>query len=91
MIPPGAIAHILSISEEVATLGDLEKTVTSGFSKQTVLRVVTRVINTRELRFFAVECFLRLPGREEKGAIWRPERADRKTSVCTRLRGVHLG
>lgn len=51
MISPGAIADILGISDEVGTVGDLDRAVTRGFSKQAVLRMVARVtLNDREAK-----------------------------------------
>jgi putative toxin-antitoxin system antitoxin component (TIGR02293 family) len=43
MIAPGAIADILGIQDEVRTVADLDGAVSRGLSKQSVVRVVSRI------------------------------------------------
>jgi putative toxin-antitoxin system antitoxin component (TIGR02293 family) len=51
MIEPQAIADILGIRDEVRTVTDLDGAVSRGLSKQSVLRVVTRIApNVKEAR-----------------------------------------
>lgn len=43
MIAPGAIAKILGIQDEVRTVADLDGAVSCGLTKQSVVRVVSRI------------------------------------------------
>jgi len=84
MIAPGAIAGILGIQDEVRTVADLDSAVLRGLSKQSVVRVVSRIaLNDREARCLRDQVVPSATWKRTKGRLSHPasERAERLARV----------
>ena len=84
MIAPGAIAGILGIQDEVRTVADLDSAVSRGLSKQSVVRVVSRIaLNDREARSLRDQVVPSATWKRTKGRLSHPasERTERLARV----------
>ena len=84
MIAPAAIAGILGIQDEVRTVADLDGAVSRGLSKQSVVRVVSRITLTdRDARSLRDQVVPSATWKRTKGRLSRPasERTERLARV----------
>jgi putative toxin-antitoxin system antitoxin component (TIGR02293 family) len=84
MIAPAAIAGILGIQDEVRTVADLDGAVSRGLSKQSVVRVVSRIALTdRDARSLRDQVVPSATWKRTKGRLSRPasERTERLARV----------
>jgi putative toxin-antitoxin system antitoxin component (TIGR02293 family) len=84
MIAPTAIAGILGIQDEVRTVADLDGAVSRGLSKQSVVRVVSRITLTdRDARSLRDQVVPSATWKRTKGRLSRPasERTERLARV----------
>src|SRR5450631_2702965 len=84
MITPGAIANILGIQDEVRTVSDLDGAVSRGLSKQSVVRVVSRIaLNNKAARVLRDQVVPSATWKRTKGrlSVHVSERAERLARV----------